>query len=271
MVIGSYISGRGQTLQALLQKRENMIRAIVFDIGQTLTFYPIPLNWSKLYRPAFETVSEKLGIAISEEEYEHIGKVLTRYNTRINPRETEASSDEIFAEILEGTGIDRNRVNEIKREFYSFFRTDVDVYPEAEAVLKELKAKNILTATLSDVPYGMDNEYALGDLGNLIEFIDLPYTSNDIGFRKPLGIGLKRIAEEFHIDPTELVFVGDEQKDIECAHNAGTKGILINRTDEDKEFGQDLTISNLTGLIDAVAELNASLEMTNGTEETFDK
>lgn len=97
-----------------------MIRAIVFDIGQTLTFYPIPLNWSKLYRPAFETVSEKLGIAISEEEYEHIGKVLTRYNTRINPRETEASSDEIFAEILEGTGIDRNRVNEIKREFYSF-------------------------------------------------------------------------------------------------------------------------------------------------------
>ena len=77
--------------------------------------------------------------------------------------------------------------------------------------------------------------------------------------------------EEFHIDPTELVFVGDEQKDIECAHNAGTKGILINRTDEDKEFGQDQTINDLTGLIDAVAELNASLEMTNGTEETFDK
>jgi hypothetical protein len=23
-----------------------MIKAIVFDIGQTLTYYPIPLNWS---------------------------------------------------------------------------------------------------------------------------------------------------------------------------------------------------------------------------------
>ena len=67
------------------------------------------------------------------------------------------------------------------------------------------------------------------------------------------------------------MFVGDEKKDIECAHNAGTKGILINRTDEDKEFGQDQTISDLTGLIDAVAELNASLEMTNGTEETLGK
>ena len=232
-----------------------MIKAIVFDIGQTLTYYPIPLNWSKLYRPAFEAVSNKLGIAISEEEYEHIGKVLTRYNARITPREIEVSSDEIFAEILEGTGIDRYMVNDIKREFYSFFRTDVEVYPEAEAVLKELKEKNILIATLSDVPYGMDNVYALGDLGKLIEYIDLPYTSNDIGFRKPLGIGLLRIAEEFHIDPSELVFVGDEIKDIECAHNAGTKGILINRTKEEKDFGQDLTINDLSGLIRAVALL----------------
>ena len=65
--------------------------------------------------------------------------MLTRYNTRINPRETEASSDEIFAEILEGTGIDRNRVNEIKREFYSFFRTDVDVYPGSRSGLEGIK------------------------------------------------------------------------------------------------------------------------------------
>ena len=227
-----------------------MIKAVVFDIGQTLTYYPFPLNWSKLYRPAFETVSKNLGIAISDEEYDHIGNVLSRYNTRINPREIEVSSDVIFGEILESTKIDRFLINDIKREFYSFFRTDVEVYPEAEDVLKELKRKNILTATLSDVPYGMDNEYALGDLGKLIEYIDLPYTSNDIGFRKPLGIGLIRIAEEFHIDPSELVFVGDEQKDIECAHNAGTKGILINRIKVDKDFGQDYMINDLSGLID---------------------
>ena len=61
-----------------------------------------------------------------------------------------------------------------------------------------------------------------------------------------------RIAEEFHIDTLELVFVGDEQKDIESAHNAGTKGILINRTAEDKDYGQDHTINDLSGLIDLV-------------------
>ena len=232
-----------------------MIKAIVFDIGQTLSFYPIPLNWSKLYRPAFEVVSNKLGFDISEEEYSHIGKVLTKYNARINPRDVEVSSDEVFGEILEGTNIKKELINDIKREFYSFFRTDVKVYPEAEPILKELKRKNILLATLSDVPYGMDNEYALGDLGELVKYIDLPYTSNDIGYRKPLGIGLIKIAEEFHIDPSELVFVGDEIKDIECAHNAGAKGILINRSDEDKNFGQDYMIKDLNDLMELVSIL----------------
>ena len=32
------------------------MEAVVFDIGQTLTYYPIPLNWSALYRPAFEHI-----------------------------------------------------------------------------------------------------------------------------------------------------------------------------------------------------------------------
>ena len=55
--------------------------------------------------------------------------------------------------------------------------------------------------------------------------------------------------EQIEIRASELVFAGDEKKDIECAHNAGTKGILINRTDEDKDFGQDHTINDLSGLL----------------------
>ncbi len=38
------------------------LKAVVFDIGQTLTYYPIPLNRSKLYRPSFKSVEEKLGL-----------------------------------------------------------------------------------------------------------------------------------------------------------------------------------------------------------------
>ena len=224
------------------------MKAIVFDIGQTLTYYPIPLNWSKLYRPAFGSVAEKLGINFTEEEYIHFGEVLTKYNTRINPRDMEYSSDTIFTEMLEKTSAGLSLMQDIKREFYSFFRTDISVYPEAEDALKKIKATGIRTATLSDVPYGMDNEYALGDIGPLIRYIDLPYTSNDTGYRKPCKEGLLMIASKFGIDPSEMAFVGDEIKDMNCAHNAGTKAVLIKRTGEKKDYGQDIEIKDLTEL-----------------------
>ena len=225
------------------------MKAIVFDIGQTLTYYPVPLNWSKLYRPAFGSVAEKLGIQFTEEEYTHFGEVLTKYNTRINPRDMEYSSDTIFTEILENTTVDKSLMQDIKREFYSYFRVDTNVYPEAEDALMKIKEMGILTATLSDVPYGMDNELALGDIGPLIKYIDLPYTSNDTGYRKPCKEGLLMIAYKLGIDPSEMAFVGDESKDMECARNAGVKAILINRTDEKKDFGQDIVISDLNELI----------------------
>ena len=179
-------------------------------------------------------MAEKLGLSFTEEEYLHFGEVLTKYNTRINPRKKEYPSDTIFAEILEGTSVYKALMQDIKREFYSFFRVDTKVYPEAEEALIKIKDAGILTATLSDVPYGMDNEYALGDIGPLIRYIDLPFTSNDTGYRKPCREGLLMIADRFGIDPYEMAFVGDEYKDMVCAYNAGAKAILINRIDEEK-------------------------------------
>ena len=37
-----------------------MIKTVIFDIGGTLVDYPILLNWSALYRSAFESVAEKM-------------------------------------------------------------------------------------------------------------------------------------------------------------------------------------------------------------------
>ena len=102
------------------------MEAIVFDIGQTLAYYPIPLNWSALYRPAFEHVADKLELTISEEEFEHIGATLRKYNTRINPREEEVSSDIIFNEI-------KSITNTAEADMKAYFNSK---YPEDSTVLK---------------------------------------------------------------------------------------------------------------------------------------
>ena len=222
------------------------MRAVIFDIGGTLADYPIPLNWSALYRPAFERIAERYGIAITEDEYAHIGGVLAKYNTRIHPRTVEVSSEQIFSELLSGTSITADPLL-IRREFYAYFRNDVRLYPEAERVLSDM-SRRFITGTLSDVAYGMDNEFALADIAPLLGYIRYPYTSNDTGYRKPCGKGLVMLADEMGIRTSEMMFVGDEKKDIECAHDAGAVSVLINRSGEPRSFGQDFTVSDLTGL-----------------------
>ena len=225
------------------------IKAVVFDIGQTLVHYPIPLNWSALYRPAFEHIEQKLGLSLSEEAYEHIGKTLAKYNTRINPREKEVSSDLIFSEILEGTTIPETLKETVKKEFYDYFRCEAHVYPEAEEALAELAGRGIITATLSDVAYGMDNKYALEDIRPLLKYIRYPYTSNDTGWRKSSSKSLLTLAEKTSIPVSETAFVGDEIKDVQCAKNAGAVSVLINRTGETKDYGQDYEIKDLREVI----------------------
>lgn len=194
-----------------------MLRAVIFDIGQTLVEYKKPLNWSKLYRPAFESVADQCGYHFSEEQFRHIGDVLTKYNTRINPREYEVSSTQIFTEIIDGIGLPGKDIERVKKLFYSYFRRDACLYPEVEETLKQLAVRGIVLGTLSDVAYGMDNEYALEDIAEIRSYIDYPYTSNDVGYRKPGAKGLEMLADKIRIDICEMIFVGDEQKDIICA------------------------------------------------------
>lgn len=225
-----------------------MIKGIVFDIGQTLVHYPIPLNWSSLYRPAFGKISEDLGISISDSGYEAAGRVLTRYNTRINPREKEVSSDQIFSEIISEAGLPSGMKDQIKDAFYSFFQREAYIYPEAEDALSQIKSKGIITATLSDVAYGMDNRFALADIEPLLKYLDFPWTSNDTGYRKPSPKALEKVAEAMGLSVKEVVFVGDERKDIECARSAGALPVLVNRTSDYKDYGQELQISDLLEL-----------------------
>lgn len=226
-----------------------MIKAIVFDIGQTLVEYKMPLNWSKLYRAAFASVADACGYTFLDSQYQYASQVLTKYNTRINPREHEITSDQIFGEIIKGMDIPVENIEKVKFHFYSYFKRDAHVYPEVRETLKKLFEKGILLGTLSDVAYGMDNVYAMEDISEIIKYIDYPLTSNDTGFRKPCGEGLKILSDKMQIGVKEMAFVGDEEKDIMCALNAGVYSILINRSGNIKNYGQNKEISSLGELL----------------------
>ena len=123
----------------------------MFDIGQTLVDYRMPMNWSSLYRPAFEQIAKKYNYSFSEEQYQNAGNVLTKYNTRIHPRDYEVSSTLIFTEILNDMNIDLGEMKQIKEGFYTYFRQDCSLFPDVEQTLKTLSAEGIKIGTFSDV------------------------------------------------------------------------------------------------------------------------
>ena len=95
----------------------------------------------------------------------------------------------------------------------------------------------------------MDNVYALADIESVIRYIDYPFTSNDTGYRKSCTKNLEILSEKMQIKISEIVFAGDEEKDIVCAKNAGAYGVLINRDEALKNYGQAWTIHSLTELL----------------------
>lgn len=231
-----------------------MFKAVVFDIGQTLIEYNKPLNWSKSYRPALERAAKACGINLSEIDFQKAVNVLSTYNTRINPREYEVSSNKIFAEIFEKLAISQSHFELFKSEFYAFFNNETSVFEDIIPVLKQLNANGIVLATLSDVAYGMDNEFALADINEIKDYIQYPVTSNDVGLRKPNTNGLLFLSEKMNIPLSQMVMVGDEEKDIICANNAGVYSVLINRSKELKDFGQMKSIHTMLELPEIVTE-----------------
>ena len=60
------------------------------------------------------------------------------------------------------------------------------------------------------------------------------------------------LSEKMQISVNEMAFVGDEEKDILCASNAGVCSILINRDRSIKNYGQDKEIDSLDKLLKIV-------------------
>ena len=87
-------------LKMLLQNEIKGIKAIGFDVGHTLIKYKNPLNWQGLYRSGLEHAAAAADIVLSEDMILSATDVLLKYNTRVNYREWETTSDCIFNEIL---------------------------------------------------------------------------------------------------------------------------------------------------------------------------
>lgn len=141
----------------------------------------------------------------------------------------EYSAEHIFSNALEHWHIDPPIKNCIET-FWQGLKLSAKIYPDTIEVLKELKEKGYIIATLTDLPNAMPDEIFKKDISELLSYFDYYVSSCVAGYRKPNCKGLQMISDKYGVPVTELVFVGDEEKDRKTARNANCKFVHIQRT-----------------------------------------
>jgi len=222
---------------------------VVFDLGETLVSYEgIPLNWNEHYVDAINDFLVRNSICVSTPDLELAVSILKFYNTRTNRRIFEVEEGEVTRKIATVLGVDKAA---FERSFFSYFQQRSKLEPSALETLMQLKKATIHTAVLSDVPYGMPRGFLMEDLGPLVPFIDRVASSCDVGVRKPHPLGLLTLMKQFKVKPDHIFYVGNEEKDMACAKNAGARSILL-APEETADYGQTYSIQTLFDVLNHV-------------------
>lgn len=226
------------------------MKAIVFDLGGTLMEYVnMPYVWFDYYESAFEEVNHRLGLGLSDSNLRQSVDILKSYNPGINYREVDYSPEKIFGDAVKGWKTDVP-LERIITEFFGAMHLEAAIYPESIETLSELKRRGLIIGTYTNVVSGMPDELHKSYFKELLPYFDIYVSSSNCGFRKPHPRGLEIIAQKYGLRHCDMLFVGDEQKDVETAKRFGCRSVLINRSSEKREFGQDITVSNLTELME---------------------
>lgn len=204
------------------------IELVVFDLGSTLFEYKnMPLSWSDYYKTAFESVNKTLSLGVGEDKILHAEYVMRMFNPRINPREIDYTPEFIFSSALDGWNVPD--LDSAINAFFESFHLQIEIYPESIPTLSALKQKGVKIAALTDVPSGMPDSLYKKGISSLLPYFDDYLSSCSLGVRKPNSHGLNLLMQKYKLLPNEVLFVGDEDKDLETAKNANCYFIRLDK------------------------------------------
>ena len=232
------------------------IRGIGFDLGETLIYYrDTPLSWATLYHDALRCVAKACDAAPVPEQFAAAEQILTRHNTRIIPRSHEVPAEEILSLVLRSWGLEAaGHLPAAIEAFFTFFQQHMSVYNDTIPMLKLLRQRGVPVGILTDVPYGMPRTFVQRDLdgAGISGLFDVLLTSVEVGVRKPEPAGYLTLAARLGVHPREMLYVGNEPKDVTGACRAGVIAAFLDRTGDGGRHGQQFTIPALSSIHDLV-------------------
>jgi len=232
------------------------IRAILFDLGNTLVGYYTSSEFPVVLRRCLRECASALGYtedrARDEDLFER-ALLLNREQPDYAVRPLSVRLQELFGA---DTSLDEASVRALSTAFlkpiFAMARPD----PQAVPLLETLRGRGIKTAIVSNTPWGSPADAWRAELirHGLLDKVDATVFCMDVGWRKPHRAPFDRALSLLEVAPGDALFVGDDHRwDIVGAQNAGLRPVLLESV-VPKPRRDHLTIPNLAGIIALLRE-----------------
>lgn len=197
--------------------RNGMIRAIVFDFGQTL------VDSADGFRTAEKELQQKAHAALAGVPWEGFLDVYREIRSRFHAR-SDFSRRGIVGELFRhyGRAPELAVLEQWGTDYWKRIKAMTRVFPETEAVLEELLAKGFRLALITNAQgQAEEGKHRLGNYPELERFFEVIIVAGEGGIpAKPDPLPFRLCLEKLGIVPGESVYVGDDWRIDVCGSEA---------------------------------------------------
>jgi len=232
------------------------IRAILFDLGNTLVGYYTSSEFPVVLRQCLRECTRALGQTedpARDEELFQRALLLNRKQSDYGVRPLAGRLQELFSDY---ESLDQASACALASAFLKPIFATARLDPQAVPLLEALRGRSIKTAIVSNTQWGSQADAWRAELERhgLLDKVDATVFCMDVGWRKPHRAPFDRALSLLDVAPADALFVGDDHRwDIAGALNAGLCPVLLG-SDVPTSPRDHLTIRNLAGITALLTE-----------------
>jgi len=252
------------TQPAATPKNQGLIKAVLFDLGNTLIYFDRP--WTDITAVADRELTRALREAgFNVDPAAFPAEVRNRMEIYYSERDAEFiefSTLYVLRALLEEKGyreIPDKRLRPALRAMYSVTQAYWLLEPDAIPALEGLRDQGYRLGVISNASDD-DDVQTLVDKAGIRPYFEIILSSAAVGLRKPHPRIFKTAMQTMGVTPAETIMVGDTLgADILGAHNLGMRGIWITRRADRASNRADEDTIQPDAVVGTLAELPALL------------
>lgn len=153
--------------------------------------------------------------------------------------------------------LDRDGIINMERGYYTWLPEEFEFTPHLFDFLRKMKKQGYSFIVITNQGGINKGLYSKNDVEKLhafmlkklaeanLEFLDVFYCPHHDDFqkclcRKPLSLLLEKAIAMYHVNRSESLMIGDNQRDVDAAAGAGIRGLLLSSNPDWNEVNPDI-------------------------------